>query len=301
MKNSNRLPSLFLFFFIAFLFLPLATRVYSQDTTARLIDQNKIKKMIDVKKLSQGVPSIGVWGSIHYYGFKDFDKSFEPNESFRIKLGYAYLQRFEKLLITDQFSGIDFEITSILINNSLKKDLILDFINFGLSLDRGYGYNFDDLFISYNKRSSLFWSEVSYDKKQNIIPFDSVKRFSKTISKLTDGTRFGKSTSDGIKITAFKRLNFYFEYEQSNIYPRYLFWKQSGSIFLEYASWALVEGFVLEIENNSAALAPIMSMALNFGLNKAFFELRKKRMAWPFASSEPLSIRKLSFGVSYAF
>jgi len=299
MKNSNQIT----YFAKALITLIFFNNVYifSQDSLKFPFDEKKIKSLIETKRLSTGAPTIAIYGSMNYFGLNQFGKSFQPNESFKIKLGYSMLKRFEKILMESQFSGIDFEMTNLILNEKLEKDIIVDLINFGVSLDRNYGYNYDNIFISSNKNFGIFWTEMDYSEKSNILPLDNLISSYPKFSKYLDETKFGKLTADGISITFYKKFNMHFNYELLNIYPAYLFWKQTGSIMIEFAAWALIEEFIKEIEKTSPELAPIMSLALNAGFSRAYFEIRKNKMAWPFKSREPLNIRKVTIGISYIF
>jgi len=90
-------------------------------------------------------------------------------------------------------------------------------------------------------------------------------------------------------------------YERSNVYQRYLFWKNIGSAIVEEAGLGLVDEFIRRVLHDE----PIAGSIINFVLKNAYeygiYQLRSKQMNWPFDGEASLNFDTFKFGLGFRF
>ncbi|MCX6158129.1 MAG: hypothetical protein NTY74_09160 [Ignavibacteriae bacterium] len=113
--------------------------------------------------------------------------------------------------------------------------------------------------------------------------------------------RFGSNYESGISFQVMPLLSFDFTYERNNVYPRFLFWKQTGSMVMQEAGVGVIDYFVNRVLRDS----PVAGSVVNFVLKSAYYygfnELKAKEMNWPFGGDASVNYSTLKFGLGFTF
>jgi len=171
---------------------------------------------------------------------------------------------------------------------------------FGFGSSNGYGYKLGETaaIIPYNSYT-LNWSNIDFK-------FPDIRTFipdpdNDVLNLYDESFRFGTSSEGGIRIKALDNLIFDAGYERSIVFQRHLFWKWAGSAIIEGVAQDLLDGFINEVFESSPAAGPIVNFLLKNGLAYGMYELRQKKMNWPFSSEAPMAFDQFKFGVTIIF
>jgi len=63
----------------------------------------------------------------------------------------------------------------------------------------------------------------------------------------------------------------------------------------------MADYFVEEVMSSTPAAGPIVNFFLKNGLSFAFYQLKRTKMNWPFASAAPLTYEAFKVGVKFTF
>ena len=80
-----------------------------------------------------------------------------------------------------------------------------------------------------------------------------------------------------------------------------MFWKQTGSFFIEGMGVVAIDYFVEEISNSSPVAGPIVNFILKNGFSYAYYQLKRNKMNWPFESETPLTYEAVKIGLKFTF
>jgi hypothetical protein len=166
---------------------------------------------------------------------------------------------------------------------------------FGFSGSTGFGYKFGNAAIIPYFTYSHDWTRVSFINTANSLnDQEIINRFDKSF-------RFGTSNEAGIRLMVTSLISLEAGYERAVIFERHLFWKWAGSGLIEIVSHSLLDVFIKEIFESSAAAGPVVYLILKSALGYGIYELRQEKMNWPFNSAPPLSIDSFKFGMTFTF
>ncbi|MDD3125825.1 MAG: hypothetical protein PHV24_08425 [Candidatus Kapabacteria bacterium] len=161
----------------------------------------------------------------------------------------------------------------------------------------GFGWQSGDVGISLYNANNLNWTTISsFDKTQNLSEQDIA-----LLESFASGTRFGRSFSAGAEIRFWNTLGVSCAYEQEQIFERHKFWYWTVSEIIESAATGVVSSFIDDIAGRSKVAGPIINFIVQNGISYGFYELRKKKMNWPFETAAPIYMDKFTLGVSLTF
>ena len=183
-------------------------------------------------------------------------------------------------------------------NKSNGTDLESEMWRFGFGTSSGYGYKIGEssAVIPYYGYT-LNWSNIDFTSPD-------LRTFAPDVDVLNlygESFRFGTSSEGGVRVKVINNLMVDAGYERSIIFQRHLFWKWAGSAIIEVAAQGLIDGFIGEVFKSSPAAGPIVNFLLKNGLAYGIYELRQKKMNWPFSSEAPIAIDQFKFGVTVVF
>lgn len=289
-------------------FLVILAIVFSNPLVAQEEDSTEADEQFDSKDYDD-------FGLFNYFGFsedpmievfygapklrwKSLKSSLQNSPSAEIGIGYSHRRKYnahiyklnKKMFFV---SGISQNFG----NANSKIELTPEMWRFGFGLAYGYSYKIGRMFISPYSSNSFVWSNVSFENNSSALPAEDAKNltlYNKTL-------RFGTATQAGIEISILPILSINGGYERSVIFPRYLFWKQAGSMLLEFCGYGLTDRFVKAILHSSPYAAPIVDFFLKNAVSFAMYELRKEKMNWPFKSASPLTFVTWKVGLTFRF
>lgn len=155
-------------------------------------------------------------------------------------------------------------------------------------------YNFLSTDIFFYVHNGIMWNYTT-----NIYPNDStIDR--KLMSDFSQETNFGLLNNNGIRAFWGQHISTSIEMERNLIYPSHLFLQANISSISSSLTDFLLSELVLKNFRKSSYL-PILTLIFRGGLNYVFYELRSKKMNWPFESEPALLVTKCKFGLSYTF
>ncbi|GBD89899.1 hypothetical protein BMS3Abin04_00612 [bacterium BMS3Abin04] len=175
--------------------------------------------------------------------------------------------------------------------------------NFGLGNRDGFGYKLNNFAIIPYMQSSIYWSnlKVSLPDVRTFNGDFYTRQTRDELNYYNGSFRFGTRSEAGIDLKFGQLISISGAYETAVIFPRHLFWKQAGSYFLESFSLVVADYFVEEVMNSSPAAGPIVNFFLKNGLSYAFYQLKRDKMNWPFASAAPLTYETFKIGLKFTF
>ena len=184
--------------------------------------------------------------------------------------------------------------------NALGTEIESEMWRFGYGNSSGYGYKLsEDAAIIPYYTYTLNWSNIDFKYPDN--PTFASGPDQDVLNMYDESFRFGTSSEGGVRIKVFENLMLDAGYERSIVFQRHLFWKWAGSGLIEGAAQGLLDGFISKIFKSSPAAGPIVSFILKNGLAYGIYELRQKKMNWPFNSEAPISYDQFKFGVTVVF
>ncbi len=216
-----------------------------------------------------------------------------------LKLGYQKIDSSDAnniLRISNKFIFVS-NISTNLSTEKSSRELKSNLWRFGIGQREGYGYKSGSVTIFPYYQYAFVWSQP----KLNTPDKAKFKKDYLIIDRINNNIRFGTSTEGGITIGFGKLLSLDVSYETSVIFPRYLFFKQSGSLLTEAAGQALLNNFINNVIKSSPAAGPIVYFVLKNALSYAFYSLKRDKMNWPFSSEAPLTYKTFKVGLMFTF
>ncbi len=249
-------------------------------------------------------PTISLQYGLAKLDREDLQSQFVDPNLLEIKLGYI---KESKAWETDniikhnyRFIYLSNESSKLAGKNSIGAEIESDMWRFGFGRSSGYGYNLGEssAIIPYYSYT-MNWSNIDF-KFPDILTL--VPDPDNDVLNLYDESfRFGTSSEGGVRIKVLDNLMLDAGYERSIVFQRHLFWKWAGSAIIETAAQGLIDGFVSEVFESSPAAGPIVNFILKNGLAYGIYELRQKKMNWPFSSEAPIAIDQFKFGITVVF
>lgn len=237
-------------------------------------------------------------------GLKSIGTKFNQAGAAGVRLGYSSLREYEEYIIrykngfiflsnfSDDFRSKEAEA------GKLKADVW----RFGFGSMTGYGYKFGSSAIIPYQTNSFDWTRLDFSRPATMdLNNDALTRENETLNLFDESFRFGSMTEAGIRFQVIPLLNFNVGFERSLVYPRFMVWKSLGSSVIEWIGLGATDAFVREVLDSSPAAGPIINFLLKNAVSFGMYQLRRDKMAWPFATAAPLTIDSWKFGVTFAF
>lgn len=222
-------------------------------------------------------------------GFLDFQVGLKTEEI----IHEYYLLDFEELNFFASYFSFDFPLSEIK-NNQTQINLW----RFGFNGRSGYGYKLSDNF-SVNFYHSIIANWINLESENyNLITNVNDKLI---IDRYRNALRFGTGNEGGLKFNIGRRFTLNLSVEGINIYPRYMPWKNTGSLLLEYTGIGFLNYFLSEVYSESPDYLPILNFILKNAYSYAWYKARSNNMNWPFDSEIPLSIEAIKIGIAFNF
>lgn len=229
-----------------------------------------------------------------------------------IKLGYATQESYYEdniIEFHDKFtfgSKLSSDLKSV---STTIGEMNSDLWRFGFANRSGYGYRINKISILPYHGSGFVWSRLDmkdYPAKFYLITkppmlIDDAIRDTDILNRFHDAFRFGTLSEGGVRFEFDSFASLDVGYETAVIFPRYMFLKHAGSLFIEEGAMGLLNHFINEIGGSSPIAAPIVNFFLKNGLSYAFYSLKKGNMNWPFATEEPLTYETFKIGLIFTF
>lgn len=306
MNKSNLL-------FIAFI-LFLSTNIFSQDDSTNIDDNWKWhwgwQDWDDFEdwELDFGFhnthPAISLQYGLAKMNREDLQTQFVDPGLIELKLGYI---KDKDAWRTDyiikhsyKYLYLSNESNKLAGKETVRTEIESDMWRFGFGRSSGYGYKLGEssAIIPYYSYT-MNWSNIDFDFPNilTLVPDPD----NDVLNLYDESFRFGTSSEGGVRIKVIDNLMLDAGYERSIVFQRHLFWKWAGSAIIETAAQGLIDGFVSEVFESSPAAGPIVNFLLKNGLAYGIYELRQKKMNWPFSSEAPIAIDQFKFGVTVVF
>ncbi|HCY75891.1 MAG TPA: hypothetical protein DHV28_08205 [Ignavibacteriales bacterium] len=260
--------------------------------------------------LHKSRPAISLQYGLADLSRNDVQSQFVDPNLLEFKLGYI---KERKAWETDyiikhnyQFLYLSNESNNLSGKEAVGNEIESDMWRFGLGKLSGYGYKLGEsaTIIPYYA-SGMNWSNIDF-KYPNILTIDPLDPFAydkdRDVLNLYDESfRFGTSSEGGIRFKLIDHIMLDAGYERSIVFQRHLFWKWAGSAVIELAAQGLLDGFISKVFESSPAAGPVVNFLLKNALAYGLYELRQKKMNWPFNTEAPVSYDQFKFGVTFVF
>lgn len=236
------------------------------------------------------------------YGFskismENFNTSFAKPDLIEVRLGYSQKNPISNNSVYSYQLG-DFFVgntTTKLSGSSSTDGLRTNTWRFGFNRATGFGYSFGQSGITFNNENSFLWSSVEFLDE----PKDSVDK--NIASLFNKAFRFGTSMEASIQFNIIKNVAINAGYERSIIFRRHLVWKWLLSEAVELGAGYALDEFVGELQNRAPMVVPVVNFVLKNALAYGLYELRHKKMNWPFQTEPPLSFDQFKVGMVFTF
>lgn len=235
------------------------------------------------------------------YGFSeikrdDFSGAFAKPNMLELQLGYTHQ---EKTFEADDILEYNFKYLEVsnftpnLGSSVSAGELNTNSWKFGFGRDKGYGYKLGQSAIIPYYGYSVDWTKIDFkNAPANSGDLRIANFYNKTF-------RFGTSFQGGIKFQIIPSIAIDASYQRSVVFERHLFWKWLGSVVIESAGQVALDKFVDEILESSPYAAPIANFLLKNALAYGFYELRQKKMNWPFETAPPITFNQFKIGLTF--
>lgn len=227
-----------------------------------------------------------------------FNGTFANPNLIELKLGYLQTHMVSAVHevysqdMQDLFGG---NISTKLSGNSGLDQLRTDTWRFGINRMQGYGYSFGDSKLMFNTEYSFIWSSIEFLDE----PSDSA---AKNIADMYNKKfKFGTSAAANIQLNFTPNIGINAAYERAIVFQKHLVWKWLGSQIIELASTFALNNFTDDLIDRAPAVAPIANFVLKSALYYGLYELRHKKMNWPFQTEAPISFDQFKFGFVFSF
>jgi len=249
-------------------------------------------------------PAISLQYGLSSINRHDIQSKFLNPNLIELKLGYIKERDFgnSDYIIDHRYKYIYLsnESNKLAGKEAVGSEIAADMWRFGFGRLHGYGYKVSEnsAIIPYYSYT-LNWSNIDfkYPENQSLISNDDIEK----LNLYDKSFRFGTSSEGGVRFELIENLTLDAGYERSIVFQRHLFWKWAGSVLLEAAAQGLLDGFINKIFKSSPAAGPVVNFFLKNALAYGIYELRQKKMNWPFKSEAPIAFAQFKFGVTFVF
>ena len=243
-------------------------------------------------------PMIEAYYGVPAFTWKSLKSPLQNSPSVEIGIGYSHRRKYNAHIY--KLNKKLFFVSGVSQNLGKARSKIVltpELWRFGFGLAYGYSYKIGKMFITPYSANSFVWSNITFENNSVAVS----KEDSASLNLYNKAFRFGTVTQAGIEISIVPAFSINGGYERSVIFPRYLFWKQAGSMLIEFCGYGLTDRFVKSILRSSPYAAPIIDFLLKNAVSFALYELRKEKMNWPFKSASPLTFDTWKIGLTFRF
>jgi hypothetical protein len=191
--------------------------------------------------------------------------------------------------------------SSDLSSTSLAQDEVgLDTWRIGFTTASGSGYRFGSgnlrLVLQSADSGGWFFTGLSGQAVHHLAAPDSA-----ILARYDTATRYGDSWESTVRLCLNRSLAVHLGYERTVVLPGFKTWYWLLSDGINLAALTVADEFVHAVEDASPHAAPVVAFLLRSGIEYGFYELRQKKMNWPFDTEAPLAFDtfKLGFGVAF--
>ncbi|MFC2131716.1 hypothetical protein ACFLSQ_09800 [Bacteroidota bacterium] len=222
------------------------------------------------------------------FGFMTKKEKLFENTVFEYTFNYFFLGN-----ITSDWNKTN-EANSVRINT--------DAWQWGFGFSKGYGYKFGEKtdLVLYST-GALAWTSIDFLDTSATIPIENADMDNAKMDYFGDNFRFGDYFEGGIKFQVYEPLAFTVGYQRGIVLPRHMFWKWLGGGIVEGIGEGIISWFSDEVVESSPTFGPIVYFVLKNAYSYGIYELRKKRMNWPFDTEAPLMYENFKVGMSFGF
>ena len=213
-------------------------------------------------------------------GFTDMFKVSGTDKILEEDFNYIHISRFDKLSNTDE-AGPDLNVRAWQI---------------GLGNLQGYGWRTGgNSSVTMYNASSMVWTNLNFEEEQ----INSEN--SSAINVFDDRVRFGSKFEAGVKARLIDNIGIQVAYERSHIFPHHKVWYWLGSEIVQGIGNGLASVFIDAVKKSSPALVPIVDFIFRNGISYGMYELRSKKMNWPFNTVPPFEFESFKLGTTFYF
>jgi len=238
-----------------------------------------------------------------------FTNKFENTSLIDLKLGYSseirnHTKKWKRKSYGKTFNKYHFGYitigtysTDIDFRDKTTGSLPFSMWRFGLGEKEGYPIKAGRVSILPFNSNTLMWSRLDMQHlpdSTSMTDFDHILLYNKTF-------RFGSTFEGGVDIHFTKMFSVSLQYERSNIYQRYLFWKGAGSLLIEEAGSGMIDYFVRRILRDKPVAGSIVNFVLKNAYYYGFYQLRTQEMNWPFGGEPALNFNTFKLGFGFTF
>lgn len=239
---------------------------------------------------------------------KDYNEKFAKTSLLELRLGYRSVDDYYEdyiIKVRDNYSFVQFSSPELRTKDLKNSELNVEHWQFGFGFLKGYGYKIGNFSITPFTDFNVNWTKLDYKNISDYSLF-YLGNFNRTIDTkpidlYKDSFRFGTTNSVGVKLEIAERISLNGSYDMSVIYPRHLFWKNTGSLITEAIGIGFIDYFVDEVMDSTPEAVPILNALLKGGVSYAFFSLRKDNMNWPFGGVNPVTYENFRIGLTFTF
>lgn len=167
---------------------------------------------------------------------------------------------------------------------------------FALGRREGYGYRTSDsAFLAPYHGTAMFLA----DPDAYTGPFDPADVLA--FAPFDGGVRVGTTFEGGIAWGLGPSVTLDAGYEQTAVYPHYVFWEALGSGLVHGVALRVADGVSRQVARRAPRAAPIVSFLLRNGISYVIHHQRRREVNWPFGGGAGLVYDglKLSFTFTY--
>ncbi len=233
------------------------------------------------------------------FSWKSLQSALQNGGFVEMRIGYSQRRKHNDRIfkLNKKFITVSGVSQNLGLKANNKVGLTPEFWKIGVGLSYGYGYKIGRRSITPYSSNSFIWSNIKFkNNSASLSPEDS-----KNVMLYNETLRFGTATQAGIEFSILPLLTLNGGYERSVIFPRYLFWKHAGSMFVEFCEYGLIDHFVKAVLYSFPTAAPAVDFFLKNVFSFAMYELRKEKMNWPFKSASPLTFDTWKIGLTARF
>lgn len=238
------------------------------------------------------------------FGKLSSNRGFANAGSAELRLSYSSLNDYEDYIVKykNRFFFVSNNSTDLVSKKNTPFNINSNLWRFGFGTQEGYGYKIGSSAIVPYNSNSFVWSRVEWNMPTYAgnLP-ELTAEDQNRLDLFNNAFRFGTMAEGGVKVQLVPLFTLNAGYEKAVIFPRYLVWKQLGSMIVEAAAQGAVGMFSSEVLDSSPAAGPIVNFLLKSGVSYAIYQLRREKMNWPFNSAEPLTYDTWKVGMTFTF
>ena len=121
------------------------------------------------------------------------------------------------------------------------------------------------------------------------------------VDDFSSGLNFGSTWSPGVEITSGSSFSVRMGYNQTQIYPRHMYWYWISSELIENFAQTGAHYLIDAVSKKGDSSYPIVNFVVTNAFTYMFNQLRTERMNWPWATVPPMNLTYWNLAVNYNF